>query len=245
MDDFVTGERISSKTIACSSNNVGPVQAHKNFQTVMQIVFSDAFANCLDTFIDLLEGVKQSMDVVAAEFLRYSVELSLRKFFRIVRSVRVAALTEYSVKSPELCAILLTSLFKKLATDLTDPATLLGLETYFRVRTARKLETEARATSTSLQRNLDIRIQTYIQSSLPCRQPSQWMLPRPPRLRNRAQVIWEPKISAVRKDRRPYVCSHGKDCTYRHISVSGKSNLKLLDIMSTMHMSFERILRRQ
>ena len=40
----------------------------------MQIIFSDAFANSLCIFIDKLEGVSRPMEVVAANFLRYSVE---------------------------------------------------------------------------------------------------------------------------------------------------------------------------
>jgi hypothetical protein len=40
--------------------------------------------------------------------------------------------------------------------------------------------------------------------------------------------------SAVRKDGRAYVCSHGKDCTYKHITLVGKSNQRLQDIIATM-----------
>jgi hypothetical protein len=74
LDDFVfggPGDRISSRSIACPLSNIGPTQALKNFQFVMQIVFSDDFAKCLDEFIDRLEGVKRPMDAVAVDFLRY------------------------------------------------------------------------------------------------------------------------------------------------------------------------------
>ena len=43
LQDFVIDEKISNKTTACPSNNIGIIQTIKNFQTVMQIVFSDHF----------------------------------------------------------------------------------------------------------------------------------------------------------------------------------------------------------
>jgi hypothetical protein len=45
LDDFVfggPGDRISSRSIACPLSNIGLTQALKNFQYVMQIVFSDS-----------------------------------------------------------------------------------------------------------------------------------------------------------------------------------------------------------
>ena len=42
------------------------------------------------------------------------------------------------------------------------------------------------------------------------------------------------QLAALKKDGRAYICSRGKECTYQHISVSGKSHQKLKDIISTM-----------
>ena len=117
LDDFVVGlgDKISNRAFACPLSNVGLVQSIKNFQTDMQIVFSDAFAKSLDVFIDHLEGVKRPMEAVATDFLRHCVE-----FLRIVRSVRGANLTEFSVKSPVLCSTLIVerSINCALFTDL-------------------------------------------------------------------------------------------------------------------------------
>ena len=74
LQDSATDEKIFNKTTTCPSNNIGIIHAIKNFQTIMQIIFSDAFANSLCIFIDKLEGVSRPMEVVAADFLRYSVE---------------------------------------------------------------------------------------------------------------------------------------------------------------------------
>lgn len=43
------------------------------------------------------------------------------------------------------------------------------------------------------------------------------------------------RLAAVSKDGRAYACSHGKECTYRHIPVEGKSIMRLQDIVATMH----------
>ena len=101
LDDFVLTEKISNKAEACPSNKVGLVAALKNFQISMHIVFSDAFETCLDVFIDNLEGVLRPMELVAADFLRHSIEMTLRNFFRTVRSVKGTALADQSLRTPE------------------------------------------------------------------------------------------------------------------------------------------------
>jgi hypothetical protein len=232
LDNFTNGEKISGKASACSSNNVGIIQALKNFQTVMQIVFSDVFATSLEVFIDLLEGVQRPMDVVAADFLRYSVELTLRKLFRIIRSVRGTALADYSVKTPELCAILLARLFKKLADDLADPATLLGLDTYYRVRVSRRKETEASNNYTtpakSGRANAEKHVVTIAQTPM---KPAEEVKAPPSKP---CSGHLGGLLSAVRKDGRAYVCNHGKDCSFKHITLVGKTNQRLQDIIAAM-----------
>jgi hypothetical protein len=42
------------------------------------------------------------------------------------------------------------------------------------------------------------------------------------------------QLSAVRKDGRPYSCGYGKDCTFSHLSIVGKSDQKLLEIAASM-----------
>ena len=43
LEDFLSGEKISSKPSPCPSNNAGLVTALKNVQMVMQLCFSDVF----------------------------------------------------------------------------------------------------------------------------------------------------------------------------------------------------------
>ena len=98
LQDFVIDEKISNKTTACPSNNIGIIQTIKKL--------SDGNADrlfgslCLSVFIDKLEGVSRPMEVVAADFLRYSIEFTLRKFFRVVRSVKSTDFPEHSLQNP-------------------------------------------------------------------------------------------------------------------------------------------------
>jgi hypothetical protein len=86
------------------------IQVLKNLQTVLQIVFSTAFTKCLEEFTEHLEGEIRPMESVASDFLKDSIELALRRFFRVVRSVKGSTLKDISVKTPELCAKFLSCL---------------------------------------------------------------------------------------------------------------------------------------
>jgi hypothetical protein len=121
LDEFVTGEKIASRASPCPHNNSGLVIALKNFQITMQIVFSESFETCLDGFIDNLEGAVRPLELVNADFLRHSVELTLRMVFRTIRMVRIGSLAEgISVKDPHQCAAFLTTSFDQLAEELAD-----------------------------------------------------------------------------------------------------------------------------
>jgi hypothetical protein len=54
LEDFITSEKISLRSSPCPSNNTGLVAALKNFQIVIQIIFSEFFESCLGEFIDHL-----------------------------------------------------------------------------------------------------------------------------------------------------------------------------------------------
>lgn len=85
-------------------------------------------------FMDHLEGELRPMESVTSDFLRDSVELALRKSSRVIRSVKASASRDVSVSSPELCAEFLSSLFAKVAADLSVPTTMLALDNYFRFK---------------------------------------------------------------------------------------------------------------
>jgi hypothetical protein len=83
LEDFITskGEKVCNTSTACPNNNVGMIQVLKNLQTVLQIVFSTAFAKCLEEFIEHLEGEIRPMESVASDFLKDSVDWLSGGFF--------------------------------------------------------------------------------------------------------------------------------------------------------------------
>ena len=83
LNDFVTGEAVSNKTTACPNQNRGLVGVMKNFQ-----MLADAFKNAMEVLLDNLERVYQPMEMVASDLLKFSVESSIRKFLRVVRSTK-------------------------------------------------------------------------------------------------------------------------------------------------------------
>ena len=70
LEDFLTGEKITSKPTTCPNNNSGLVTALENLQTMLQIVLSDVYGKCFDDFIEKLEGVTRPMELVPSDLLR-------------------------------------------------------------------------------------------------------------------------------------------------------------------------------
>lgn len=226
LEDFSTGEVVSSGSNPCPSNNSGLIAVLKNFQIVMQITFSEFFATCLDAFIENLEGAYRPMEVAAADFLKHSVELNLRKIFRIIRSVKGSSLGDIHVQTPEQCAALIISSFDKLAEDLSDHNTRSRQDAYFRVKMARKAAASSLGRSGLTNPKVDkaiIRFADNIKEEKGAPGPSKIC----------SGHIGK-QLSAVRKDGRPYTCSYEKDCTFQHVSIVGKTTERLLEIASAM-----------
>ena len=113
LEDFATGEKITSKPTTCPNNNAGLAAALKNLQTMLQIVFPDSYGKCFDDFIEKLEGASRPMELVPSDLLKFTVELTLRKVFRIIRSVKSASIPDLDVQGPEQCARFFTESVNK------------------------------------------------------------------------------------------------------------------------------------
>lgn len=231
LEDFVTGEKISNRAAVCPANNAGLIGALKNFQIVLQIIFSDAYENCLDAFIDNLEGMYRPMELVAADFLRHMTEVTVRRFFRVVRSVKTSA-TQESLATPEKCAAFLTTGFDKLTDVLSDHQSMVRHEALYRLRVARRSE----ATVADRVEVAKSEVAKSDKSGL--KQTVKWAEVSPEARKSAplrtCSAYLGSQLGATRKDGRPYVCNFGKDCSFAHISVSGKTNEKLMEIVSSM-----------
>ena len=229
LEDFVIGSKISNKSSACPSNNVGMISMLENLQVALQVVFSDEFLECFKPFIEDLHGVKRPMQLVAADLLRFSVETTLRKFFRIVRSVRGSSLPDLlSLKTPKLCVEYLKSLFAKLSVSLSHFPTMQQHEAYFRFRLSRRSEPETPTKSADRVAKVVTPTVTF---QIAEKGRSQGAPPQSPKT---CAGYMGGLLGAVNKDGRPYMCKYGSGCSFQHVSPAGKSDDKLMQFLDTM-----------
>jgi hypothetical protein len=71
-----------------------------------------------------------------SDLLKHSVEMTLRKVFKIIRSVKSTALPDQNVQGPEVCSKVFTDAFAKLSDDLSDHGITTRQNMYYRVMTA-------------------------------------------------------------------------------------------------------------
>jgi hypothetical protein len=230
LEDFVTTEKITSKPTTCPNNNSGLVAVLKNLQTMLQIVFSDSYAKCFDPFIEKLEGAVRPMELVPSDLLKHSVELTLRKVFRIIRSVKSVSLPGLDVESPESCARFFTSSFEKISDDLSDHATMSKQNLFYRVKLSRSQDVSigSRAESEPQPKVERIIAKPTVKFVEPKAED------KPTGATKVCSGHLGKQLTAVRKDGRQYACAYGKDCTFVHMSIAGKSDQKLLEIAATM-----------
>ena len=196
---------------------------------VLQVIFFDVFAECLKPFIEKLHGVNRPMYLVPADLLRYSVEMTLKKFFRMVRSVKGSSLPDQlSLKNPALCAEYLMALFAKLAVSLSDFSTMQQHDSYFRFRLARRSEMEMQ--SKPVERAAKAVTPTVkFEVAEKSQSPS-----APPPSNKPCAGYMGGLLGAVNKNGRPYKCDWGSSCSYKHLSPVGKSDEKLLEYAESM-----------
>lgn len=229
LEDFVTSQKISNKSSACPSNNIGMVSVLENLQLVLQVVFSDDFTECFREFIDKLHGVSRPMFLVPADLLRYSVEMALRKFFRMVRSVKGPSLPDQlSLRTPGLCVAHLKSLFGKIADNLSHFPTMQQHDSYFRFRRERRneMDTPSRAGEKAAKVVTPTVKFDIVEKE---RQPT-----APPLSTKPCSGYLGGLLGAKNKKGLLYKCDWGANCSYRHIAPEGKSTEKLLEYIASM-----------
>ena len=159
------------------------------------------------------------------------------KFFRVVRSSKGTSLqSPDSVQTPEKYAIFLISLFDELSTDLSDHQLMTKMDTYFRFRQLRRVEMNAAARSPAT------KSVSFSETPKTLGNPAQPQAPAKVKSEKRGAGEVNDRSSkscaghlggqlgATRRDGRAYECKFGKDCTFSHVSIAGKTSEKLLDI---------------
>lgn len=220
LDDFVDGDKICIATGVCLEQNRPMVAALRNFQLVMQVFFSNAYEGCLDSFIVKLEGSSRPLELVSADFLKYSVEFVLKKFFRIVRSERSSSMSEeISLRNPQLCRLFLVSLFDQLAADLSDNVLRVKEEVHYRVRLAREIgmSPESKSAPSRAKSAPSVNSETAKDASEKICAGHLGRL-----------------LKAVNSDGKTYACVYGKKCKFTHVGLAKKTDQNLLDLIAVM-----------
>jgi hypothetical protein len=222
LDDFVIGHKISNKSSACPSNNIGMISTLENPQVALQLVFSNEFFECFKPFIEDFHGVKRPMQVVAADLLRFSVETTLRKFFTMVRSVRGSSLPDQlSLKTPKHCLDYFKSLFAKLSVSLSHFPTMQQHEAYFRFRLARRNEMEGPSKTAGKAAKVVTPTVTFQISDKGKSSGA------PPSSSKPCAGFLGGLLGAVNKNGRPYRCNYGSGCSFQHVTPVGKTDDQL------------------
>ena len=172
------------------------MEALKNFQMCLHILLADAFENALEVFLDNLGAVYQPMEMVASDLLKFSVESSIRKFFRVVRSSKGTSMQpSETVQTPEKCASYLTSLFGDLSTDLSSHHSMTQMDTFFRFRQLRRVEMAAVTKSSVLKPTSIVETPKPSANPSPPQTPARKEDPQRPATnqRSRALVTWVDK----------------------------------------------------
>ena len=143
LEDFLDAAdklTLSTCSSVCPDQNRPMVAVLKNLQVALEVLLSGKYEVVFNGFIVAFEGVHRPLELVAADFLKYSVEEVLQKFFRAVSSERVSTTVEEApIRNPVECAAFLKSLFVKLADDLSDHRHRAVEEEYFRMRIIREV----------------------------------------------------------------------------------------------------------
>ena len=223
LEDFVDGDKLSTGLAVCAEQNRPMVGVLKNIQMTLQVYLSSEFEGCFNPFIALLEGVTRPMELVAADFLKYSVEENLRKFIRIVSSERASTTSdEAPLTNSGESAAYLYNLLDELADDLGDHRHRAIEEEYFRmrlVREARIIQKSASTPSKVTERKMESPLR-------PC------------------ALHLGKQLKALFPDGRPYKCIYGKNCKFDHVSKVGKTPSELLGIISQLPSAAQEDLRK-
>jgi hypothetical protein len=207
-----SSENLSTGSSVCAYQNRPLVALLRNMQDSLLVFFSKHFKTCLDDFINDLEGADRPMELVAADFLKYSVEETFRKFFRVIRSERRGPDSiEMPISKPDQCAAYLSSLFKQLSRDMKDDPTRWVEEDYYRMRLAREVRSPAATSSRTPEKTAE-----KSSTSRPC-----------------AGHLGK-QLKAVMPDGTPYKCKYGKTCIFKHTGKVGKTSKELLELVALM-----------
>ena len=218
MDDF-TVHLICTLSKVDISRNRNLIGAIKNLGLLMEVYLSSQYKGVFSSFIEHLEGSDQPFELVSAGYLKYSIELVLRNFFRTVRSKKSVDPPFVAIASPNECAIYMTDLFHGLFIHLSDHG-------------ERKLGEERVALSKERAKVIAIVDK--------CPQPDKVVARKAAAVKpavgkkSRCFNFFGQSINAIHaKTKKPYLCDN-VECVHSHQPVKGKTKTELISIADAM-----------
>ena len=159
------------------------------------------------------------MELVTSDFLKFSVENSLRKFFRVVRSEKSSMVRSFA--NPVECASYLKSLFDTLSLELGNYQLRAVDEAYFRKRlVSRGVKSQ------------EIKLATKVKDGgqLPASKICSGHLGKHLKLKN--------------KDGATYKCEYGAACRFGHPFLKSASEEKIQLMIETLPLSVQPLFKK-
>ena len=206
--------------------------ALKNLQVTMIVYYSTAFAESFSGILADLEGYSRPLELVTASYLHHSIEMTLSKFFRVVRTQKGTEDPTLSLNSPESCAEYLVALLLLLSKDLSNHAERSRMEEYYLLRTrkeevsGKKLKKEKSCPSKNVKFEKDAKQDKEVAKD-EVGASKKMVQVCASHLGNQIGAINE-RTNAI------FVCAAGSKCRFSHATVKDKSIKELEEIIAKM-----------
>lgn len=207
LEDFSGKDKITTTNAICPEQNRPLADVLRNFQMTLEILLSGSFEGVMEAFIADLEGKLRPLELVTSDFLRYSVEEVIKKFFRVIRSEKRGTTPDsYLVSNPAECATFLKEMLSRLSALLSD-FNLRGVEeAYFR-----RLQPVA-----SVVNKKESKIASQSKDKRIC-----------------ANHLGS-ALKAVSANGSKYKCSFGGECRFRHVGSKGKQDSAVIKLIEAL-----------
>ena len=220
LEDFTVANcpicSLSKVDIFRNKNLIGAI---KNLGLLMEVYLSSLYKGVFSIFIEHLEGSDQPFELVSAGYLRHSIELVLRNFFRTVRTKKSVDPPFVAISSPNECAIYMTDVFNILYMHLSYHG-------------ERKLGEERVALSRE-RAKLSAIVDKGPQPDKVKAQKAAAVKPAAGK-KSRCFNYFGQSINAIHaKTKKPYQCDIA-ECVHSHLPVKGKTKNELISIADAM-----------
>ena len=248
LSDFESkGMPIASGVGVDLDRNRNLIGALRNLEVALQVFYSAEFAESFSIFIAHLEGAERPMELVSARFMKYSVELTLEKFFRVVRSVKSSNPSCPVLNNPKDCAVYLVESLNLLAVDLSNHSKRMIDEEYFVLRTKRDVSRDKPTVSDKKVEPTVLENKKTQAQSVPAKTGVRTRSVSVADAAGKAPVKMEPLVKKVcmhhlgahlnainSTDGKTYKCHRGSKCSFEHENLTGSSDQHVRALISTL-----------